>query len=62
MQLSPVKGFTSATIQAPLLLAIDGAGNIWVKDSAFFGVTEIVGAAAGIATPLIGPPVSSNQR
>jgi len=62
MQLSPVKGFTSATIQAPLLLAIDGAGNIWVKDSAFFGVTEIVGAAAGIATPLIGPPVSSNER
>lgn len=50
--LSP-KGFPGGTNS----IAIDQSGNVWLTtDNGMFGVTELVGAATPVRTPLIGPP------
>jgi hypothetical protein len=46
-------GYQGGSLDHPVALAIDGSGNVWVSnfdDSA--GVTEFVGAAAPVVTPL----------
>jgi streptogramin lyase len=55
--LSPSPGWApDAGLAGPFALAIDASGNIWVSD--FFGnsITEFIGAAAPVKTPLLGPP------
>jgi DNA-binding beta-propeller fold protein YncE len=49
--LSPASGFTGGGLHQPLGLAIDGAGDVWVTD--IWGVTEIIGSAAPVVTPLV---------
>ena len=40
----------------PFSVAIDGAGNLWVTNFGNNSVTEFVGLAAPLKTPLIGLP------
>jgi streptogramin lyase len=54
--LSPAVGFGSdAGLSLPFALAIDASGNLWVSSFANNGVTEYVGAATPVKTPLLGP-------
>jgi sugar lactone lactonase YvrE len=61
--LSPNVGFSGGGLAYPVGIAIDSAGNVWVANSNQDGnannsVTEIIGAAVPVKTPLIGPPSS----
>jgi streptogramin lyase len=49
--LSPANGFTGAGLHQPQGLAIDGAGDVWITN--IWGVTEIIGSAAPVVTPLV---------
>jgi streptogramin lyase len=51
---SPSTGFIGGGISSPFSLAIDGSGNVWVSNNAVgsTSVTEIVGAAGPVVTPL----------
>jgi streptogramin lyase len=54
--LSPPSGFgTDANLLEPYSLAIDAAGNIWVSNYGSNSVTEFIGLAAPVKTPLLGP-------
>ena len=52
--LSPAKGFTGGGMAGPYHIAVDGSGNVWVSNNTTGSnsVTEIVGAAAPVVTPL----------
>lgn len=57
--LSPGNGFgTDATLNQPYGLAIDASGNIWVSNFGNNTLTEFVGIATPVKTPLAGPPQS----
>jgi streptogramin lyase len=49
---SPSTGFIGGAMSSPFSLAIDGSGNVWVSNNNSSSVTEIVGAAAPVVTPL----------
>jgi streptogramin lyase len=49
---SPSTGFIGGAMSSPFSLAIDGSGNVWVSNNSSNSVTEIVGAAAPVLTPL----------
>jgi streptogramin lyase len=51
---SSTTGFKGGGMSSPFSLAIDGSGNVWVSNNATGSnsVTEIVGAAAPVVTPL----------
>lgn len=51
---SPSTGFIGGAMSSPFSLAIDGSGNVWVSNNnaGSNSVTEIVGAAAPVVTPL----------
>jgi hypothetical protein len=54
--LSPASGWgTDANLSEPYALAIDAAGNIWVSNYASDTLTEVIGLAAPVKTPLLGP-------
>ena len=54
--LSPAGGFGQAAgLSLPFALAIDRSGNLWVSNFAGNTVTESIGAAAPVKTPLLGP-------
>ena len=44
-------GFTGAGLHNPQGLSIDGAGDVWVTN--VYSVTEFIGAAAPVVTPLV---------
>ncbi len=60
--ISPSSGYTGASLLAPWAVAIDPSGNVWVTNfnpgnsSVSSGITELIGAASPVKTPLIGPP------
>jgi len=57
--LSPANsGFTGAGLDQPFSPAIDRSGNIWISNFANDSVTEFIGIAAPVSTPLIGTPQS----
>ena len=58
LPLSPGSGYTGGGLSGPLALAIDAAGNLWVinNTNTSSSVTEFVGIAAPVTTPLLGPP------
>ena len=58
--LSPTTGYTGGGLDGPLALAIDAAGNIWVinNTNSSSSVTEFIGLAPPIKTPLLGLPQS----
>lgn len=54
--LSPAAGWSAdAALLEPYSLAIDAAGNIWVSNYAGDTLTEFIGLAAPVKTPLLGP-------
>ena len=55
--LSPSTGYSGGGLNQPNAIALDGSGNVWVANN-YNGVTELVGIAVPVKTPLIGPPQS----
>jgi streptogramin lyase len=54
--LSPAAGWgADAKLLEAYSLAIDAAGNIWVSNYGSNTLTEFVGMAAPVKTPLLGP-------
>jgi sugar lactone lactonase YvrE len=54
---SPSTGFGSdASLIAPFGIAIDAGGNVWVSNQGSSTVTQFLGAATPVKTPLLGPP------
>ena len=54
---SPSTGLgTDAALLDPYGLAIDGSGDIWVTNSANNTLTQFIGVATPVKTPLAGPP------
>ena len=57
MLLSPSTGFgADASLVAPYALAIDASGNLWVTNSGKNTLTQFIGVATPVKTPLAGPP------
>lgn len=55
--LSPSTGFgTDASILQPYGLAIDASGNIWVSNFGNSTLTQFIGVATPVKTPIVGPP------
>jgi HYDIN/CFA65/VesB-like, Ig-like domain len=56
--LSTATGYTGGGLDGPLALAIDAAGNLWVinNTNTESSVSEFIGAAAPVKTPLLGLP------
>jgi streptogramin lyase len=55
--LSPSYGFgLDAGLSSPFGIALDASGDIWVANLAGNSLTQFVGLAAPIKTPLLGPP------
>lgn len=54
--LSPAAGWgADANLSEPYALAIDASGNIWVSNYGSDTLTEFIGLAAPVKTPLLGP-------
>jgi sugar lactone lactonase YvrE len=57
--LSPAGGLGSdAALLEAYSLAIDASGNLWVSNKGNNTLTQFIGLAAPVRTPLIGPPVA----
>jgi streptogramin lyase len=55
--LSPSSGFgADASLLDPYGLAIDASGNLWLSNSGKNTLTEFIGVAAPVRTPVAGPP------
>ena len=55
--LSPAAGYASdAGFTDAYAIAIDASGNVWVTDFSNDTLTEIVGLATPVKTPVLGPP------
>jgi streptogramin lyase len=55
--LSPAGGFgTDASILQPYGMAIDASGSIWVSNFGNNTLTQFIGVATPVKTPLLGPP------
>ena len=55
---SPSGGFgLDASLHEPYGIAIDASGDLWLSNSASNTLTELIGLAAPVKTPLLGPPV-----
>jgi hypothetical protein len=50
--ISPSTGY-QAGLNLPLRIAIDGSGNAWVSNASLNSVSEFVGAAAPVVTPIV---------
>jgi streptogramin lyase len=57
MLLSPSTGFgADASLLGPYGVAIDASGNLWVTNSGKNTLTQFIGVATPVKTPLAGPP------
>lgn len=55
--LSPAAGWAAdGTPQGAFAVAIDGSGNVWATGFNRDALTELIGLAAPVKTPLLGPP------
>jgi streptogramin lyase len=55
--LSPASGWgADAGLLEPFAIAVDASGNLWVSNFGNNTLTEFVGAATPVKTPLLGPP------
>lgn len=53
---SPAAGWAGdAGLDQPFALAMDGSGDVWVTNFAAGTVTELIGVAGPVKTPLLGP-------
>ena len=56
--ISPPQATGSTRLSSePYGLAIDASGNLWLSNSDTNTLTQFVGLASPIKTPLLGPPV-----
>ena len=55
--LSPATGFTDGGLSLPFNPAIDQAGNVWIGNSGNDSITEFIGIAAPVRTPISGLPM-----
>ncbi|MGO9336295.1 MAG: hypothetical protein ACLPY1_02185 [Terracidiphilus sp.] len=54
---SPASGFgADASLLKPYGIAFDSSGSIWVSNAGSNTITQFLGAAAPVKTPLVGPP------
>jgi streptogramin lyase len=54
--LSPSSGWaTDAKLLEPYAVAIDASGNLWISNFGSNTLTEVIGLAAPVKTPLLGP-------
>jgi hypothetical protein len=57
--LSPAAGLgLDAGLVEPFAVAVDASGNLWISAFATNTLTEFIGLAAPVRTPLIGPPAA----
>jgi len=57
--LSPAAGFApDAALNEAYAIAIDASGNLWISNFGTNILTEFIGQASPVRTPLIGPPVA----
>ena len=57
--LSPSTGFgLDAALLEPFCIAVDASGNLWITNSGNNTLTQFIGMAAPVRTPLIGPPAA----
>jgi streptogramin lyase len=57
--LSPAAGLGGHTaLSQAYAIAVDASGNLWVSNFGSNTITEFVGIASPVRTPLIGPPVT----
>jgi streptogramin lyase len=57
MALSPASGFgRDISLASPYGIAIDASGNLWTSSYSDNSLTEFVGLASPVKTPLLGPP------
>jgi sugar lactone lactonase YvrE len=55
--ISPGTGYgTDANLRLPYGVAIDSSGNIWLSNYGSSTITQFLGLAAPVKTPLVGPP------
>jgi streptogramin lyase len=55
--ISPATGFgLDARLAQPYGIALDASGDVWVTNHAGNSVTQFVGLAAPVKTPMLGPP------
>jgi streptogramin lyase len=59
--LSPSAGYSGGGLSTPTGLAIDSSGNVWVTNTGDSSLTEFVGAAAPVVTPLATAVKNANQ-
>jgi hypothetical protein len=50
--ISGPNGFVSGNMQHPGAIAIDGSGNAWIANYYTTSITEMIGVAAPVVTPL----------
>jgi hypothetical protein len=56
LPISPPTGFTGGALDGPAGIAVDGSGNIWLSNNNGNSVTEFLGLARPVKSPMIGPP------
>jgi len=57
--LSPAAGLgLDAGLLEPFATAVDASGNLWISNFATSTLTEFIGVASPVHTPLIGPPAT----
>jgi streptogramin lyase len=54
--ISPITGFVDPNNNEPYSIAIDASGNVWVTNSNNNSLSEFLGVAGPVKTPVIGPP------
>jgi len=55
--ISPAQGFgENADLSSPFGVAVDSSGNVWVSNYGASTITQFLGAATPVKTPLVGPP------
>jgi len=54
--ISPITGFVDPNNNEPFAVAIDASGNVWVTNTGNNSLSEFVGVAGPVKTPVIGPP------
>ena len=59
--LSPSAGYSGGGLSTPTGLAIDSSGSVWVTNTGDSSLTEFVGAAAPVVTPLATAVKNVNQ-
>jgi len=59
--LSPGAGYNGGGLNTPTGMAIDSSGNVWVTNTGDSSLTEFVGAAAPVVTPLATAVKNGNQ-